>query len=756
MKRTLSAAARASSQTRGDKWYLGAGDGLIWAPPFPQWLDAPGFWDEAHLFQYVIRPLFTLTFLIDGSPVPVRCLRRRWTPAVLTLEHAVGSWRARETRSAPGGALASEWELRNPTAQVASVDIVVWTAVDGASLAATDVHAEEHVLRFTREVADQREHRARVAHRLTLDPAAQSFGAYRSEPSTAVLPPRFELTPFYDRWQASGRLRDQLHLEGIDPRGVMYLGLQRRLRLTPRGTVRFSASVALELEAARARAGADHPSGRSADQPPRRAPDRPRAVAERRWHEFLGAVPTFRCSDPYLDGHWRHRWYGLRLNAIAGGIGNYRYPTVCEGIGGFHVPITYSAQCHMRELRWLADPAWARGVLRTFLAHQNPDGSLPGRVYVDHQRGTDFYHADWGGALEALEAVHPDPAFEAEVYPALVRYAAWLLRTRDADHTGMIDVVNQFETGQEYMSRYQAVDPEADRVGWESRIRLKGVDVTVYAYRLLRSLERLADRVSPGDVGRWREAGSRTGRAIAEKMWDPAAGMFFDVNPRTARPTSVKAAVCFYPYGTDLADARHVAGLERHLFEPAEFWTAYPVPSSSVDDPLFNPDAEWKGKRHNCPWNGRVWPMTNSHIIDALARVVRLHQGSWAGKLGHLIHQFARMMTFDGDPERPNCFEHYHPHTGRPSVYRGIDDYLHSWVNDLIVSHVMGVLPDGPGGGLTVWPVPLGVSRAALDGVRVAGRGVAVAIDGARFRVKIDGRAAGEGNVGDPLTIAFG
>jgi len=67
----------------------------------------------------------------------------------------------------------------------------------------------------------------------------------------------------------------------------------------------------------------------------------------------------------------------------------------------------------------------------------------------------------------------------------------------------------------------------------------------------------------------------------------------------------------------------------------------------------------------------------------------------------------------------------------------------------------MGVLPDGPGGGLTVWPVPLGIDRAALEGVRVAGRGVAVAIDGARFRVKLDGRAAGEGHVGDPLTIAF-
>jgi len=759
LKHRLPTSAHASFRARDDKWYLGAGDGLIWAPPFPQWLDAPGFWDEAHLFQYAIRPLFTVTFLTDGHTVPVRCLRRRWTPAALTLDHALGPWRACETRSAPGGELASEWELRNPTARAANVDVVVWTGVDGASLAAADVYPEKHALRFTREVTDRRDHRARVAHRLTLDPSAQSFGAYRSEPSAPALPPRFDLTPFYDRWQRSGRLRDQLHLEGIDAHGVMYLGLQRRFRLPPRGTARFSASVALALEAGRGGGGgkgtgdADRASARLPHRS--RASDRPGAAAERRWHEFFASVPSFRCSDAYLDRHWRYRWYGLRLNAIAGGIGNYAHPTVCEGIGYFHVPITYSAQCHVRELRWLANSDWARGVLRTFLAHQNPDGSLPGRVYVDHLRGTDFYHADWGGALDALEAVHPDPSFEAEVYPALVRYAAWLLRTRDADHTGMIDVVNQFETGQEYMSRYQAVDPEADRVGWESRIRLKGVDVTVYAYRLLRALERLAERVSVADVGRWREAATRTGRAVLDKMWDPAAEMFFDVNPRTARPTSVKAAVCFYPYGTDLADTRHIAGLERHLFEPAEFWTEYPVPSSSVDDPLFNPDAEWKGKRHNCPWNGRVWPMTNSHVIDALARVVRLHQAEWAGQLGQLIRQFARMMTFAGDPARPNCFEHYHPHTGRPSVYRGIDDYLHSWVNDLIVSHVMGVLPDGPRG-LTVWPLPLGITRAALAGVRVAGRDVAVAVDGARFRVRIDGRAAGEGSVGEPLTIAFG
>ncbi len=49
------------------------------------------------------------------------------------------------------------------------------------------------------------------------------------------------------------------------------------------------------------------------------------------------------------------------------------------------------------------------------------------------------------------------------------------------------------------------------------------------------------------------------------------------------------------------------------------------MPSSSRKDPLYDPDARWKGKRHNCPWNGRVWPMTNSHIAEAIGRVALEH-----------------------------------------------------------------------------------------------------------------------------------
>ncbi|HXI33517.1 MAG TPA: hypothetical protein VNH63_05495 [Gemmatimonadales bacterium] len=721
---------------RPDKWYLGAGDGLLWAPPFPQWLEAPGFWDEAHLYQYAIRPLFTVSFLAGGELLPVRCRRRQWIPGALTLEHSIGALRAREVRAVAGGAIGSSWEITNPTRRPLTIDVVAWTAVDGDSLAAADVTRAGAGLAFVRAVTDRQQHRARIAHQLVLSPAAHSFAAYRSEASTPILPPQFELTPFFDRW--SGRLDNALRLEGLTEKGLVFLGLHRHVTVAPKKTMQLDTTMTVALEGDRT---VERRHGVA-------------KVAAKSWRSYFASLPTFRCSDPYLERYWLYRWYGLKLHALEPGAPNYRHRTVTEGIAYFHVPITYSAQCHLRELRWLADPGWARGVLRTFLDHQKPDGSLHGRIYADHLAGTDFYHADWGGALAALDAVHPDPAFLAEAYPGLARYGAWLATTRDGDASGMLDVANHYETGQEYMSRYQAVDPGADRAGWTGALRLKGVDITVYGYRLFRALERMAADTAPGEVARWRAAAERSAHALRERMWDGDEGMFSDVNGATGKRTGVKAAVCFYPYATDVTDASHTAGLARHLFNPREFWTPYPVPSSAADDPLFSADAEWQGKRHNCPWNGRVWPMTNAHVADALAHVVRTQRPDWAPRLGDLLRRFFRMMTFDGRADRQNCFEHYHPYNGRGSVYRGIDDYQHSWVNDLLVSHVIGVLPRGAAG-VAVQPLAVGVERASLDGIRVAGHNLRVHVAAGRFRVWVNGRAAGAGKVGVPLEIAF-
>jgi hypothetical protein len=210
--------------------------------------------------------------------------------------------------------------------------------------------------------------------------------------------------------------------------------------------------------------------------------------------------------------------------------------------------------------------------------------------------------------------------------------------------------------------------------------------------------------------------------------------------------------VCFYPLLTDLLDQTHVRRPMAHLDDPAEFATPFPVPSSSVDDPLFDPDAEWKGKRHNCPWNGRVWPMTNSHVIEGLLRQWRRGRRLVGPAAARILTRTVRMMFHDGDPARPNCYEHYHPVTGRASVYRGIDDYQHSWILDLLIRGVAGLDVDQRG--LALDPLPVDVEWVTLDDLVLRGRRVAVERRGEVMTLRVDGRAHA-GTAGTPIEVAW-
>lgn len=726
---------------RPDKWYLSAGDGIVFAPPFPEWLDAPGFWDGATVYQYAFAPLFTVTALdADGREIGMRVQSRRWTPSELTVEWRLANgMTATEVRSVQrGGVFASEWRVRGM--RETTVHLVAWTAQDGAAVDPASA-GFTGALAFTRTVRDRRNVPLAISAELACVGGATSWGLYAGDGDAPR--PHWRLTPFVEKWRAEGLPREvRLGTPGVE--GLVHGAVHRRMVVDADGA---SAAFAMRL------APADPALRRDAAPPEPRAPAATLGGASRkRWRELFDRVPDFRCSDPYLEHYYWYRWYGIWLNAVAAGTGNYRYPTMCEGIGPFHEPTSLSAPCHARELRWLRDPEHARGVLRTFVEHQEREGGLRGRIPVNHLRGTGFHHADWGSALLAIDAAWPDDAFLREMYPAYARYAEWLVRTRDPRGSGMIGILDPSETGQEGAPRFLALDAGTEGTGRKRTPRLVGVDVTTYAYALFRALERVAPRAGhAADVGRWRALAERTAAAVRERMWDSAEQSFFDVHPGTGERTGVKAAVCFYPYLTDLASAEHLAGLETHLLSPDEFWTPFPAPSSSLDDPLFSADGEWEGRRGARPWNGRSWPIVDSHLVEALARAAREGAPRLRAPAAQLLHRFVRMMFHDGDLARPNCHEHYNPLTGQASVHQGIDDYQQSWVVDLIIGCVMGVRPHA--GGITIDPLPFGLERAELTGVVARGRRVDVFIDGDRVTARV-GDEVHECAIGEAIEAA--
>lgn len=706
---------------RPDKWFLGGAPGLVFAPSAPLWLERPGFWDAAHYLHFPLEPVFTYALLDEAlRPLHLRAEGRSWRPDRLVQDYSAPGLAVRETRSCgPEDVLASVVEIENTGGRERRLTLLTWTAqpVTDATLADADVRNGLVYLR--REVAGLRDTHLTLTLALGLE-GARSRNVQLSE--AAINQPQVHFTP-YDETLGPNGLDERVTLTGVNRNGLVYGALERPVTLGSgeRATIKIAASVAPETEAA-----LEQLQAALAGDPPE--------ASERAWRAFFAGVPHFSCSDPYLTTTYWYRWYGLRLNSLATVLGNYRHPAVAEGIAYFRVPISYSAQAHMLETRWLHNPALACGSLLNFVDNQREDGSLPGHLHVDWVAPEGIYHADWGQRTLDVHRVHPDRAFLERAYPALARYAEYFYRVRDPQGSGLYDHLNQWESGQEYMSRYLWVDAEGD--AWRAlKRRLKGLDASVYIYRLERALAEISVILGKGEEAKWAERAERTRRAILEHCWDDELQAFVDVSPELER-SGLVFALSFYPFFTDLVSERHLPSLSRHLFNPDEFWTAYPVPASPKTDPCYSATPAWRGKRTNCPWNGRTWPMTNSHIAEAVAGASRLDPALRA-RTAEFITRFVKLMFFDGDVTRPNCFEHYNPETGKASVYRGIDDYQHSWVVDLLIKYVAGVQPEAET--VVIDPFPFGLEQFALRDARVRGRRLDVVKDVHGFRVALDG-----------------
>jgi len=719
------------------KWFLGGGRSLLWAPDSPKCLTTLGFWDHAvHLDTPVPHP-FTLSVLDRGAPLQFVSQRGDWVPSHLSVTHTAKGLTIAEDRALlPDDTLAARLTLRNTTAKARTLDLVLWSVLPTSPiLGLDDVAVADGRITLTRNHLTESGD-LNLAYRVTyaLTPQTTSHQVSVCEPTPPE--PCWSHTPFTESF--TRELANTVVTtggpdtrQGEPPRDShVYLGLHLRIKLPPRKDITVSALCNISPPDAQAESleavleGAD-----------------PIALSQDNWQRFFESVPHFTSSDAYLEKYYWYRWYGLRLNMVQPTGKQLEYPCVFEGTnaGHFRHAISYSAFAHMFETRWMHDPAVAKGSLFNFLANQSTSGVLPSRINTGlaESRAEGLYHANWGDAVLALHQVHPDDAFLEESYEDLCRYATYLDRERDRKSTGLTTIVNQGETGQEYSPRYLAASERADQ--WVS-FQLKGVDATVYAHQLFAALTWIARRLSRATEGaRWNRRAERAAKAIVKKMWDGKLKLFCDVVPKTGERSPVKTATCFYPFLTDLPNKSQLAALEKHLFNPDEFWTPYPVASTALTEELANPVGLWKGRRQRCPWNGRVWPMTNSHIAEAIAHTaIRTKNPKLRKRAAEFIGKFIRMLFADGDLERPTSCEHYNPLTGQPSWFKGVDDYMHSWVVDLIIKYVAGVRPTE--GRLCIDPFDFGLSHFALTNLRIQGHEVDVHYrKGTGMKVHIDG-----------------
>ncbi len=655
---------------QADKFSLGGGGLCLYAPRFPRWQRTPGFFDEVSVLNAEVRPLFALSILEHDLPLRLDCTGVRVDRGRAVLHYSgPRGLKVVETRLVSSDErFVSNLEIATDGKNDRELVVVQWTWTDPEG-EAPSLEGDSFRVRRSLPQGDLTPVPFEILWSSPDSKGARCLQGFFAEGDGDR--PDYEATPWFDIGELPTP-RAKRPLEKPSPilaKAKVYLGLFRRIAVKPGAgaTHRFEANVLFRSKALTYR------------------PRRPDPRDESAWQAFMEKAPRFICEDKRLEKLVRHRFELLHLLRVPAGAGTLTAPNVCEGNGPFHQPIAFSAPAILREARWLTDPSLARGVIRSFFDNIRQSGMVPGRLYLTALSGSDFYHADWGGGFEALDAVHPDRATKRAVLMAMQRYVKWLGNNRDPEGSGMTDIANQFEAGQELSRRYTIIDDKADRAeGFAEQFRLKGIDASLFRYRLVKFLAHVADELQEKAMANRFIAETEVIQdAIRKRMWDDKAGMYMDVDPAHRRRTGVKAAVGFYPLGTDIPKPAQVERMLEALGDRKEFWSKHPVPSLAMSDPAFNPNGQWKGTRLGCPWNGRVWPMINSHILEGLAYVAERGNKKGQKLCGEL---FARTVTMlSGELEgldEPRTFEHYHPITGRPSRYRGVDHYLHSFVLD--------------------------------------------------------------------------
>jgi hypothetical protein len=704
---------------RPDKHVLGGGDRLIWAPSFPLSLNAPGFWDPAHYFNYEVRPLFTWSLLDDkGSEIPLQWNSRDWDPARLTQTFVAnipgGRLTAIESKSILQEDVATcEVILRIHGQHKFRVHFLAWTAQKTSPLTGlprvTDALYRDGCFSFVRHLMLHESQPASIGVGFALSSKPRSYAMQMSE--GPVPPPQWNLTPFEEKFRKD-RLPEFPASCDTSGEGTLFLALHKDLTLSAGKEATITAGMAFSPAA--------EGSQRHCAAAVKLAS--PTALSALAWNEYFLDVPQFNCSDEFLHRYYWYRWFGLRVHSLEASEGNYRHPAVCSGTGVNRVPTSQSSAAHILENRWHHNPEKARGSLFTFLEHQREDGSIPETVGVFSTTGEAL--APWGRAVLDLHAVHPSPQLLRGAYEGLSRYSRHLDRTLDSEASGLYD------------ERRSPQSPTAEDGG---AARWKGVDATVSVYELKRSLAVIARELGKhGEAELWEIEADRIRNAVRNMMWDGDVMMFFDVNAADKTRGKRKTATSFVPYATDIVGTEHLAGLKTHLFNSGEFWSMFPVPTVSMDDGTFSATPDLDGRRIDEPWNGRVWPMINSRVVDALATcALTFDDNTLRQKTADFVTRFIRMMFLWSDPKRPSSCEHYNPVTGYPSLYRGIDDLESSWVVDHIIKYVCGIRPAGDT--VIIDPFPFGLASASIEDVRVRGQVLRVDIKHKAYTVWLDG-----------------
>ncbi len=315
-------------------------------------------------------------------------------------------------------------------------------------------------------------------------------------------------------------------------------------------------------------------------------------------------------------------------------------PGYCYGPAFGHWDIVHAA---LDTLPW--EPNHARHQILNNLAAQQPDGLVPGSIYL--AKPTPFFQRDsghpplWPIAVDDYTSLTGDTSLRDSCLDPLLRQIRWFEKYRSSTEGGFFytDILNRtWESGIDEGIRFDsAVNGPHTCIDATSHVcALYGI-----AARWTRCVRR--------DASYWEKHYRCLRRLISSRLFSPATGFFHDIWS-VHSPSPPLALEGMWPVVLGQATpAQAKAVFSKNLAHPDRFFTPHPLASVARHDPSFELRM----------WRGPSW---NSMTYWAARGAVHYKQFSLAKKLLEgSLDQSARVFSDTG-----TIWEFYHPFGGDP------------------------------------------------------------------------------------------
>ena len=316
--------------------------------------------------------------------------------------------------------------------------------------------------------------------------------------------------------------------------------------------------------------------------------------------EFLETqIPIVDLPDKTIERAYYFRWWTYRKHIKTtqeGHVITEFLPTVPWS--STHNAISCPAGFHIREGRWLKDE---EGIVKDYIRFWL---TFPEKMYC---------YSSWlAAAVEEYCEIHGDWAFAEEILEDLEVYFQ-----------------KRIERSKKDIGLFYSEDCED---GMEVSISGNGLRPTAssYAYADAKALSRLAKRRGLYDKAKQYEV---VAEDIKEKMmtllW---TGEFFQtipeeymnesciykgVRPAIAPEKSVQELIGYVPWYFCIPGEEKTEVFQK-LLDPTIFYSPYGLTVADQSHPRF-----MEPHRHECLWNGPIWPFATTQVLVALANAVR-------------------------------------------------------------------------------------------------------------------------------------